>query len=238
VLITTSLMGITATEAFKFSKGPHEKRARLIGIVFCRPDLQLMRTAIIPALPYFHFRSGGNTAFYFGGFESDDEWTWQKEERHTPTMDENTYTSIPGPERRHWYFIPQHFNQFRAEVEQHTRWRYSGGCDMILTNSRYYPAASDYVECRLDFSTSIMLQLDRLSEIPSMPTVGQMFEKVFQYAEDQDPIDPTWGFSDFAGLNIAKSGLWQFLLSFVPESLRSTANAASHLVVHDIALGP
>jgi hypothetical protein len=77
------------------------------------------------------------------------------------------------------------------------------------------------VDVALMFSTSILLSLDRLKdEIPSMPGVSQLFEKVFQGAEQQDASSPTWGFSEAAGLGIAKSGLWQALLSLIPEGLR------------------
>lgn len=236
MLITTSQLGITATESFRFEKGPPGKKSRLIGIVFCRPDLPIMKNDIIPSLPYFHFRSGGNTAFYFGGFESDSEWTYGMEEREAPGMDEKTFTSITGPEGKHWYFIPREFNLFRHELERQTKWKYSGGCDMILLNSCYDSNTGTPLKCRLDFSTSIMLRLDRLNEIPSMPSVTELFERIFQYAEKQDADNPTWGFSDFAGLNVAKSGFWQMILSLLPTSVRSTANAAGHLVVHDIAI--
>jgi hypothetical protein len=188
MLITTSLSGIRATEYYKFENGPSDKRARLIGIIFCRPNLPPMKDAIIPSLQYFHFRSGGNTAFYFGGFESDDEWTYGMEERDLPAVGENTFAALPGPDGRRWYFIPRQFNLFRAEVERETQWKYSGGCDMILLNSRY-----DSPHCHLDFSTSVLLRLDLLNDIPSMPSVNHLFEKIFQYAEAQDPNDPTWG---------------------------------------------
>jgi hypothetical protein len=35
---------------------------------------------------------------------------------------------------------------------------------------------------------------------------------------------------------VAKSGLWQFLVSLIPEGLRPGVNAARHLVVQDIAV--
>lgn len=67
MLMTTSLSLIRYQEAKKL--GPSTgKSCRLIAILFCPPELELMRTAMVPSLQCFHMRSGGNT-LYFGGFE-------------------------------------------------------------------------------------------------------------------------------------------------------------------------
>jgi hypothetical protein len=40
-----------------FDRAPH-KKTRLIALLFCRPELSLMKSDILPSLPYFHQRSG------------------------------------------------------------------------------------------------------------------------------------------------------------------------------------
>lgn len=242
--ITTSLTTIAFLEENRFEKNP-DLQARLIAIMFCRPESRLMQSEIIPSLHYFHFRSGGKTTFYFGGFEADIDDITEQDEACRVTV-ENTgsarttitnlagnvaaagYTTVQGPDLRTWYFSPSSFDRFRRDVEWQTRWRYSGGCDMLLLNSRR--------DRLLDFSTSMVLQLDRVEELAGTPTVGHLFEAIFQYAEDQDQHNPTWGLSDQLGLRTARRGLWDVLLSLLPEALRSSANAARQLVVQDVSL--
>jgi hypothetical protein len=233
MLITTSLLGIQFTEGFRFERGQSRRRSRLIALVFCRPELDLMKKEIIPSLSYYHFRAEGNTAFYFGGFEDSDEWIFGLKEKQPVGVDDlEHFESFVGPQGRRWYFIPHHFNGFRKEVERQTKWRYSGGCDMILANSRFepnrYPAAS------VDFTSSVVLRLDELEKIPSIPNTRALFEKIFQYAETQDTENPSWGFSESVGLSLAGSAFWSMLLTIVPASMRSVMNAARQFVIQDI----
>jgi hypothetical protein len=221
VLITTSLGGIRAQEETRFEKAPN-KNARLIALLFCRPELDIMRNDIIPSLPYFHRRSGGNTAFYFAGFEN---------------LERDL--SIIGPENENWYFDPDSFNRFRRfrmEVEKETRWRHSGGCDMIMINSRRGRGHGLESAPTLDFTTAMVLRLDKIGEIVATPTVSQLFETVFRYAESQNDVDPTWGLSDRLGLKIAGSGVWDVIVGVLPESVRASVRAARHLVAQDIGV--
>src|SRR5262245_61095663 len=117
----------------QFDKKPNQM-ARLIAIMFCRPESSLMQKDIIPSLHYFHFRSGGNTAFYFGGFEADGDGLAEQDEtcrimveQAGPTRTTVTavagdvraagYTTVQGPGLRTWYFSPSSFDSFRREVE-------------------------------------------------------------------------------------------------------------------------
>jgi hypothetical protein len=250
MLPTITLQYIAYQEQRRLSGG---KNCRLLAILFCRPELDLMRTAIIPSVPYFHTRSGGNTAFYFGGFEYDaDDWGLDPSRETgsvllnqvaapnspirtvtgTMSLREDTYFSIQGPGAQIWYFVAKSFNSFRKQVEAVTKWRYSGGCDMILLNSRSRPG-QPFAE--LDFSSSIALRLDKIQELVATPTVSTLFEAIFQYAERQDPNDPAWGLSDCLGLKTAITGLWSAVLSVLPQGVRTSVNAARQLVVQNIA---
>ena len=250
MLTTTSLINIRYEENKRFQIG--SKNRRLIAILFCRPELDLMKSAIIPSLHYFHRRSGGNTAFYFGGFELDLEdfcledqnqaakvvvkadtasRTIVKEVQGRLVGEKNTYFSIEGPGRT-WYFIPDSFNEFRKEVEQETAWRYSGGCDMILLNSKHRPGAP---EADLDFSSSLVLKLDEVQKLVATPTISRLFEAIFQYAEAQNSDDPAWGLSDMLGLKVARHSVWDAILAVIPNAFRPSIDAARLLVVQDIS---
>jgi hypothetical protein len=246
MLPTNSVFGIQFDEAQRFEKNP-EKQNRLIGLLFCRPELDLMKNEIIPSLPYFHARSGGNTAFYFAGFETVDDFLWHEENTGTATIlpvkegqsssaveiegqlsGEQGYFTVQGPLNRHWYFVPKSFNRFRADMQKMTRWEYSGGCDMLLLDSRRAMG--------LDFRSALVIRLDKIKEFQATPNVGQLFEVIFQYAEQQDEISPTWGLSDYLGIKTAQSGVWDAILSLLPSGVRGSVRAARHFVVRDIGI--
>ena len=224
---------IVSDEERNFSATP-ERQVRLVALLFCRPELGLMKTDIVPSLGYFHRRSGGNTAFYFAGFhEFEPVLSGYKElgltlpDEYPDKVGEPEFVEFRGPEGRYWTFELMDFDRLRKQIESCTLWRYSGGCDMLFVNSRR--------SVGIDFSTAIVLRLDKISEMVATPTVGQLFEAIFQYAERQDPINPTWGLSDFLALKTARSGLWDVILGILPESVRNSIKAARHVVVQDIS---
>jgi len=226
------LTRIVHHEERNFERAP-EKQTRLIALLFCRPELSLMKSDIIPSLAYFHERSGDNTAFYFAGFNEFTPIPSGYEELGIPLPGKDPdYDAsagvFVGPEGRYWSFDFGDFNRLRGQVEQRTRWRYSGGCDMLFANSRRGVG--------IDFSTAIVLQLDKISEMVATPTISQLFEAIFQYAERQVAANPTWGLSDYLALKTARSGLWDVIIGILPESVRKSIKAAGHVVVRDISL--
>jgi hypothetical protein len=97
---------------------------RMVGLVFARPEASIAKSEIYPSLPYFHFRSGRAMNFYFAGFEMLDG----RDPRR------RTVISDPDPESaRDWFFLAESFNTLREDIERRTRWRYSGGSDLVLT---------------------------------------------------------------------------------------------------------
>jgi hypothetical protein len=114
---------IGAHEALRFDAEP-DKKVRLVALLFCRPELSLMKTDIIPSIPYFDRRSGYHTAFYFAGFDDRTGFasSWKEEldagEILIETESENgsivvhshrienqgSLLSISGPDGRFWIF--------------------------------------------------------------------------------------------------------------------------------------
>jgi hypothetical protein len=244
MLIANSLEKICASEEIRFRRTP-TKKVRLIAILFCRPESSLMQSDVIPSLPYFHCRSGSNTAFYFAGFEDSQEY-WEDVHATAEVVLEPAHRGwnasmevhgrltnrrgffVTGPGETQWCFVPSRFNRFRADVQRRTRWRYSGGCDMILVNSRR--------GLGIDFTTALALRLDKISDLVATPTVSQLFEAIFQYTEKQDTSNPTWSLSDHLALKTAGSGLWDVMVGCLPEAVRASVKAARHLVARDIGL--
>ncbi|MBC8434125.1 MAG: hypothetical protein H8D96_19630 [Desulfobacterales bacterium] len=215
---------IKKDQTLRYRNSKEQRRARLIGIVFSRPELELSKNEIIPSLPYFHFRTQGNICFYFAGYAKEKDSGWD--------LFTDLYKEIRGPEGSIWYYLPSLFNDYRIDVENKTKWRYSGGSDLILTNIRFDKSG----EAHLDFSSAVVLYLDKLNEINTMPNISKCFEKIFQYAEKQDPDDPAWGFSDWSGVSLAKGAFLEMLFSWLPSFGKKSIKAAFNLVASDITI--
>lgn len=153
---TISYAQVCANLAGYFRKG---RRVRLVGLVFCRPQSNLARDEIIPSLLYFHYRSGEHCNFYFGGYHQAPEARGGE----TPV----------GPD---WVFSERDFNRFRREIETRTRWRYSGGTDLILANAveGHEPDKAD-----IDFRTAISVNLEQMKADGAFLETGMLFDKSF-----------------------------------------------------------
>jgi hypothetical protein len=202
---------------FRYEYANDRRRVRMLGLCFARPTSALAKNDIYPQVPDWHYRSGSHIDFYFAGFTD-----FQREEGALQV-------SMPG--RGTWYYSPDVFNTFRKQVEAKTRWKYSGGSDLILVNARY---REDLEEPEIDFSGAIVCQLDAMKEAKAIPSVEQYFESVFRFAEESSDRDPTWGFSDRQGVAVGVSALQRVVLSLLPSGINAEVEKAKHFVVKDI----
>jgi hypothetical protein len=161
-----------------------QRDVRLGGLVFCQPHSKFAKDEILPALRYFDCRSGQHVNFYFPGYAKG----WE-----APAGDVMALAPTDGPG---WIFNAQSFNEFRDTLQKQINWQYSGGSELILANARY---DSERKVAWLDFSSALCITFERLKHDGALSDVEILFERIFQYAEKCDGIDPTWGFSDQEG---------------------------------------
>jgi len=191
---------------------------RLVGIVFARPSSPLAKSEILPAIGDWHQRSGSHIDFFFAGYDRF---------RHRPGF---VPVDIPGMDN--WGYSSQLFDKFRQDLESLTKWRYSGACDLLLSNSHFNDASR---RASIDFSSTIVCQLDAMKEDRAIPSVERYFESIFRFAESSSGQDPAWGFSDSQGTSIAVSALKRVVLSFLPRNLHAEYHKAEHFAVRDVA---
>lgn len=198
----------------KYSKVPltGKSNVHMVGLLFVRPTSALARTDINPNIPYWHHRSGEHIDFFCAGFPT----LWDP----TKGPDEQLMAAFSAPD----------FNELRKEIEQRSKWRYSGGMDLILVN-----AYCTDVSAELDFSCAIACDLVRMKEDGAIVNVEAFFEQIFQYVEHRASENPVWEFSDAAGLRVTRSAIWNLVISLFPKALQKGAKQARYYAVTNIA---
>ncbi len=182
----------------------------MVGLLFARPRTPFVASEIVPSFGYYHIRSGPHINFYCAGFRRG--WGLSH------TAESNALD----------FYSDEDFQDFRSEIEGRSKWRYSGGADLLLTNARF-----DGLRAWLDFSSIISADLMKMKADGAISSVDSFFEAIFRYAENQDGSDPTWGFSDHAGKRVAGSALKSLLISLLPKGLQDDAKHAFYFTVSD-----
>jgi hypothetical protein len=205
------------TERFKSKEDPFA-HTRMVGIAFARPSSPLSQKEVIPQLNDWHYRSGDHIDFYFAGYTY-------------PHPLVPGYIEVPIPGSEPWLYSAERFDAFRQEIESATTWRSSGSCELLLTNARFNINTE---RAYLDFSSMIRCQLDAMKNDKAIQSIERFFESVFRFAETTNDDDPTWGFSDAQGIEIAGSALKRVVLSLLPKRLDADYKKAEHFVVRDV----
>ena len=142
-----------------FNKLPEQNRIpRIAGIVFSQPASILDPNEHLQLIEYYNFRSGSHVNFYFAGYE-----------RST------------GPEKA-WLYSPDDFNKSRQEMQEVcSKWRYSGDLCLILFNVKYDAKTKCAI---IDYENGEPIEFEKIKPDVTLPTIGKIFERIFQYCED------------------------------------------------------
>lgn len=217
-----SLEGVREDLSRRFERDGFKADAvMMVGLLLARPQSPLARTEIVPNLQYLHHRSGAHIHFFCAGYGA--YWS---------------LAQVPDAERvvtigtTQWLYSDRLFNDFRAELESVTRWRYSGGVDLLLTNALWN---ADSKEAELDFRSALAMSLDQAISDGAIPDVARWFEQIIRFAETNDQDDPTWGFAVSAGVAAARSGLVEAILSLLPGTFGREAAKVPHFVITNLA---
>ncbi|MGX9417636.1 hypothetical protein ACWU4D_09815 [Vibrio sp. WJH972] len=196
------------------------RSSKLIGILFAHPNSPLAKSEIVDHLNQFHYRSGEAVDFFCVGYGA----YWP--ENYQP--DTRKATSIDGTE---WLFSDAAFSQVIDEVEELTKWQYSGETELLLLSA----IKDDTGEAKLDFGSAIVCNLEAMSKDQAFTSVRAFFEGIFRFAKKNSCSNPAWGLSDAAGLDIAGSSIKQAVLSLLPSNLKDSYKKAEHYVIRNIA---
>lgn len=198
-----------------------ERKSKLVGLLFSHPESKLAQEEIIKHLPHFHLRSGNAVDFFCIGYGA----FWPPNHH----LNTKNVVTIEGVD---WLFSEEAFSNVIDELQQESKWEYSGETDLILVSAVKDQSGNTY----LDFDNAIVCNLEGMSKDNAFTSVRSFFTGLFKYAKSHSASDPTWGLSDAQGATIAKSALKDAVLSLLPASLKDSYKKAEHYAVRNISL--
>jgi len=172
-------------------------------------------------LDYFHQRSGRFVDFFCVGYGA--YWPPSHWPPGTKVVSKLGHTS--------WLFSPRHFNQARDEIEQQSKWSYSGETDLILTVAR--KAANQ--PATVDLGNAIACNLEQMIRDQAISSMRAFFEQIFRFGEKYTGEDPVTSLSDKLGVKAGSTFLLEAVLTLVPESARNLYKSARHFAIRDIS---
>jgi hypothetical protein len=179
------------------------RSVRLLLLLFGMPESETVKKELVPRAKYWHHRSGVDSDLAAFGFSAQS-------------------SNDPGGSR---------FAEVLSEFESQLDWKYSGGTDLIVLNTRY-----DYGlrTLEFDFSSAVSLTVETAIKAGAIDDVSMFIESLLHFAREHKRGDLSWGFSDHMGIDKAKSALWNLVVSILPEALRDNAKGAKHFCVRDL----
>jgi|688.fasta_scaffold41113_2 hypothetical protein len=197
----------------------------IVGLLFSSPTSKLAKDEILPNLEYFHHRSGDLADFLCVGYSSS-----QIEVSSSPLSQ-----VVATVNSRNWHFSPADFNKSRAEVESHTRWRFSGETDLLLVTAQPISMSETVPQYVLDFSSAIACNLEQMIRDGAIQSARGFFEKIFQLIETQQSSDSVMSLSDKFGIVAGGKLLEESILSLLPIVVRKRYNSTKHFAVCNVS---
>ena len=199
----------------------------IVGILFTRPESVFAQEEIIPHMDYWNHRSADDTDFFCPGYFSRNCYG---DAKPILTVDD-----------KQWFFSNHALTKFLKELESKTSWRYSGGCDLLVTNARYALREHEPVEMRmaafLDLDSAVVFDLEELHKDEASRGVTRLADALFESARNinESDHDPCRTFSNAQGVRIAKGALKEMLLAYLPAWIKPEARKAFHYAMKDIS---
>ncbi len=188
--------------AERFEKDLARDRPHLVGLIIGQPDEPLIKEQIIPKLNFWHHRSANYIDLFCVGFSAQAA------------------------------FDAKEFNATLRTLETNTRWRYSGGTDLILVNVTYSPASKKVTP---DFTSALAMTLEMVVKVDGFERLAIFFEKVMSAARESCGVESPAQVSDAFGASLVKSAFKGLLTSLVPDGMKKEARDAFLFAVKDIS---
>jgi hypothetical protein len=191
----------------------------MVGLLFARPTDPFAKTNIVPELDYLNSRSGEHLDLFCVGYTK---------KPHDRTLQQTQPTAwVKGVK---WWFDQDAFVKVCKEIQEDSKWEYSGGTELLVANARSY-----FEEATIDYSSVIPCKLEQMQSDKAINNVREFFEKLFKEAENPTPGDPISRLSDRLGLKLALSSIKKLILDLILKGLDEEYTKARHFVLSDLS---
>ena len=179
----------------------------IIGLLLARPGT-VTGNEIIKSLPYYHHRSGSNCNFFLAGYGA----YWYGE-----YPDETNVVKIDNEE---WSYSNKMFAKFIDSIESNSTWRFSGESELILIH---------VINERLDFSKTIVFNMDRLIKDEVVTSINAFLEVIFRELSK-------YGINEISDIGICRAILDSILKQIkdsCPTFINKMWTQGKHYAVHN-----
>lgn len=179
-----------------------------IGILITRPDLDTGKN-ILGSLNHYHHLSGENINFYLPGYGA----YW-----YGVYPDEQLVTKIDGVDRS---FSDQAFVQFINDLEEQSKWEYSGESELLLL---------DYKNNRLSLDNILEFYLDNMLRDNVIDSISSFFQKLIRLCKGGKDIKKV---SDSLGRDKLVQVTKDSLINIIPSYLGNVFTQERHFCVRN-----
>lgn len=198
---------------------------RPIVLVFGRPSSKVFQEEFLHERAYYHLRSGDNVELFYMGYTNSSQ---------LPDPSEPSFFDENG-------FSDTYFVSALEDIERRTTWKYTGGTDLILLNSCWAPPRHERVvyipEVRLDFSATLVLNLERALNAKLIPSGRFLIETIMRRSREYPAQDVVLTVSDEIVLKSAGRSLFEWIASVFKLKVDDLTNVLRGIVT-DISKKP
>lgn len=182
----------------------------IIGILIAHPGSEFTQKTL-KFISSFHHRSGEYTNMYCVGYGA----YWNS----TTYPDMENICEIDNAK---WSFSSKMFSDFIFDLEEKSKWEYSGETELILLN---------YKDGILDFSNCLIFRLDKMIRDNSISSPEWLFERIFRHSRKSNSLD---NFSDKQVINIIRNDFIEVLKEKLFGDFYDTFNKSKYFCVKNL----
>ncbi|MGG2056316.1 hypothetical protein ABFY48_18380 [Lysinibacillus pakistanensis] len=145
-----------------------ERRNGIIGILIANPGSEFVRFNIYDRISQFHHRSGKSSDFYLPGYGA----YWYER-----VPDAANVFQIDGTQ---WSFSNKEFSDFINELEDKSKYKFSGETELLLL---------EVINGEINFDNVIIIWLDKMLKDGVIYSVSNLFENIFRVMKESNSLN-------------------------------------------------
>lgn len=204
---------------------PKKLKCCIVGILFANPNHNLTKEEFLPFLKQFDLDSQGFTHIFFAGYISEKEKCLYNDAEYV----------LQGPNGMDWYFSHEAFKEIQESFHSRTRWRFTGGVDLLLFDAIRDSKQQWHSQLSLNINQAVILDLLTARSNGALPPICQFLTPIFQEAKQQEGSC----IARIKQLGLIEGGqsiIEFFLRMFIPQDIIQALRTSSLYVARDISL--